>query len=367
MWLAMAAYTAVIVTINITASLNTNLLPEGFDMSTLTSKDIKDREYGSKMVLVVEQTQCLTVWLTKACVLIMYLRLTRGRAERIWVQGLVVYTAVTFVIMEILYLGVWCRPFHNYWAVPTDNIQCSAATHHLITNAVFNISQDLLLLAIALPMFIRTQMPTRKKVALIGVFSLGIFVIIAAAMNKYYSFSNPFGSEWTYWYTREGSTAMLVANLPFVYTLLRRVFNLRSLDSTAKYGYGSRSGRTKKTTNARSGVRTNVGTLMSRARGEDKDSYQMQEGLFSGLDGITKEVGVTFVTEPAWIDEEKGLGGGKSGLLNKSNVVTITAGEVGPIKEESDGEIERADDRASESSERPINKPDGGRRQSGQF
>ena len=31
------------------------------------------------------------------------------------------YVAATFVIMEILYLGVWCRPIQQYWAVPPDN------------------------------------------------------------------------------------------------------------------------------------------------------------------------------------------------------------------------------------------------------
>ena len=31
------------------------------------------------------------------------------------------YVAVGFVVMEILYLGVWCRPFNQYWAVPPDN------------------------------------------------------------------------------------------------------------------------------------------------------------------------------------------------------------------------------------------------------
>lgn len=31
------------------------------------------------------------------------------------------YVVVSFVVMEILYLGVWCRPFSQYWAVPPDN------------------------------------------------------------------------------------------------------------------------------------------------------------------------------------------------------------------------------------------------------
>lgn len=37
------------------------------------------------------------------------------------VKFIAVYVALGFLVMEILYFGVWCRPFHEYWAVPTDN------------------------------------------------------------------------------------------------------------------------------------------------------------------------------------------------------------------------------------------------------
>lgn len=37
------------------------------------------------------------------------------------VKFVTAYVVLGFVLMEILYLGVWCRPFHDYWAVPTDN------------------------------------------------------------------------------------------------------------------------------------------------------------------------------------------------------------------------------------------------------
>lgn len=84
-------------------------------------------------------------------------------------------------------------------AVPTPNKQCNTAMNHLITNAVFNLSSDTILLIIALPMFIRSRLPARKKIALVCVFGLGVFVILCAILNKYYSFTDPFGSEWTFW------------------------------------------------------------------------------------------------------------------------------------------------------------------------
>lgn len=62
------------------------------------------------------------------------LQCSMNLSQRVAVKVVAIYAAVGFVVMEILYLGVWCRPFNQYWAVPTDNIQCSAATNHLITS-----------------------------------------------------------------------------------------------------------------------------------------------------------------------------------------------------------------------------------------
>lgn len=63
-WIMLAAlctYTVLLVTINMTADSSTNLLPPEFDMDALTPSDKQRREFGSKLVLVVEQCQILTM------------------------------------------------------------------------------------------------------------------------------------------------------------------------------------------------------------------------------------------------------------------------------------------------------------------
>lgn len=159
---------------------------------------------------------------------------------------------VTFIIMEVLYFGVWCRPFHNYWAVPTPNPECSTARNHLIVNAVFNISSDLVMLTIAFSLFIGNRLPWHRKLILSMVFGLGLFTILSSVLNKYYSFTHPYGDQWTYWYIRESGTALIVANVPFTWTILRRIFKLKSFDgvsdsslSSVPY-HGSRSARSRR-------------------------------------------------------------------------------------------------------------------------
>lgn len=64
----LAFYTTLIVTINIVADADTNLFPAGFDVGDLTAADKSRREFGSKLVLVVEQSQIMTVYADPACI-----------------------------------------------------------------------------------------------------------------------------------------------------------------------------------------------------------------------------------------------------------------------------------------------------------
>jgi hypothetical protein len=98
------------------------------------------------------------------------------------------------------------------------------------------------MLALGIPMFARIQLPLSKKVPLVGIFSLGIFVILAAVLNKYYSFTDPFGNDWIFWYVRESATAIIVANLPFVWLLYRRVFGIRTTTNVTESKSRSKSG-----------------------------------------------------------------------------------------------------------------------------
>ncbi|KAI0458853.1 hypothetical protein F5B21DRAFT_527677 [Xylaria acuta] len=254
MLLALATDTVLMVTINLLRETDSNLIDPAHPPS-LTPEEVVRRTLGSKLVLVVEQTQILTIWLVKACLLFMYSRFAFSKAQRICMKLAAGYVAFGFVLMEILYFAVWCKPFSQYWAVPPHSVQCSAATNHLITNAVLNISSDLFIIAIPIPVFLQINIAPRKKVVLCGVFALGLFTIGAAVANKFYSFTEPYGTEWTYWYIRESSTALIVANIPFLWTTLRYLFRLTSFSlppaskGDAPAGLGAAYGHNVKSVN----------------------------------------------------------------------------------------------------------------------
>lgn len=49
--------------------------------------------------------------------------------QNIAVKAVAVYVGIGFVVMEVLYLGVWCRPFEQYWAVPPNNRTSNPYSH----------------------------------------------------------------------------------------------------------------------------------------------------------------------------------------------------------------------------------------------
>ncbi|KAG6000550.1 hypothetical protein E4U21_005346 [Claviceps maximensis] len=198
----MVTDTILVVVINIISTTNTNLIDPN-NPTSLSPKDIQERDMTLKSNLVV--------------------KLVAG------------YTALGFVLMEVLYMGVWCRPFDQYWTVPPRSTQ----------------------------FFLQSKLALKRKFILTGVFALGVFTILSAILNKFHSFTNPFGSEWIFWYIRESSTAIIVTNLPLTWTVFRRLFNLSSFSSSehsskmraAKLGPGSLYHTTHSRTQTRSYIK----------------------------------------------------------------------------------------------------------------
>ncbi|OJJ47860.1 hypothetical protein ASPZODRAFT_64565 [Penicilliopsis zonata CBS 506.65] len=227
MALTFAIYINFIVWVDIqTKYPKTNVLPPT-GTKGMTAHEIHDRAWGSVATFVIEQSMIMIQWGCKACMMIVYYRLTCGLKDQIFVKILMGYTALGFVVVQICWYGVWCRPFTNYFAVKGDNSkQCETANNHLIMSYVFNVSSDLAMLLIPIPLFLRLQLLWTKKLALCVVFSLGIFVVVAATLSRYYCFSHPTSILWVYWYVREASTALIVTNIPNCYTLIRKILSL---------------------------------------------------------------------------------------------------------------------------------------------
>ena len=110
-------------------------------------------------------------------------QLPRFRLALWWLFG---YIVLGFVVIEVVYFGIVCRPFRQYWAMPVSakNSQCATYHNYSIVQMVFNISSDFGLIIIPSVMVGTTRLPLGRKFVLIGIFSMAALTIMAAIMNK---------------------------------------------------------------------------------------------------------------------------------------------------------------------------------------
>ncbi|KAK2761313.1 hypothetical protein FQN54_001835 [Arachnomyces sp. PD_36] len=225
MTLTFLVYVAMLVLIQISSRHATNLMdPADYEKVLADPEEVKSRIYGSKIVIGLEQCMLFSTWGVKTCLLLLYHKMTLGVRQNLFVKILAGYALLGFVVIMVTYYGVYCRPFSQYWAMPVENMQCATYQHYSITQAVFNISSDAFMLMVPIPLIIRAQIRLRKKLLLCAVFSLGIFVIVAAILNKYFNFAAPLTITYQIWYIREASTAIYVANMMCWWPLLRKIF-----------------------------------------------------------------------------------------------------------------------------------------------
>jgi hypothetical protein len=239
------------------------------------------------------------IYTVKACMLIMYTRLTLGLNAQSFVRYLSIYVAIGWLATEIAFFTA-CRPFSGYWAMPPPDPQCTTLEHYAIIQGCFNITADLMMLSIPLPLITRLSVPWRQKGVLLAIFSMGIFVILAALLTKVFNLTNVWDPSYMLWYTREASVAIYVSNLPMIWPLLLEFFPvLRTLtpggkaSGSLKYG-GSNTGR-QRSRNHPAIQLTNLGdhkltTLTTTVRGvrNGDSTEELNEGTGIDLDTITR-------------------------------------------------------------------------------
>lgn len=228
-WLMMVVaitFTTVMVALNEVAKNGSNFMATE-DVAKLSLEEAERAIYGSKMALVMEMCALATIWLVKICLLILYHRLTLAyRVQHLLVKLAFVFCLVAYALVVILLLTYWCTPIDGYWALPVENYECASYFKHMIFATAWNISSDIMLLCIPIPIVIQSRIPLKRKIILCCVLGLGCFNILVAILNRYYNFSNPNDLVYTYWYVAEMATAVYVGNIPLCWQFIAHVFKM---------------------------------------------------------------------------------------------------------------------------------------------
>ncbi|KAF4211817.1 hypothetical protein CNMCM5878_002018 [Aspergillus fumigatiaffinis] len=182
---------------------------------------------GSKIQVAGWTTYSVLMWSLKLSMLAFYLRLTDGLGQRYRNPIYVGFALVigTFLV-SIITIFAACRPFHKYWQInPDPGNACQAAISRPIIWASFatNVSTDIYIILIPIPMLWKSRLKLMKKIAATVVFGAGLFVLVCAILKSVFVLVDPVdGAQLAgEWGTREAFVAVVTTNLPMVFHLFR--------------------------------------------------------------------------------------------------------------------------------------------------
>lgn len=116
---------------------------------------------NGKWIFTIAHMQVLTLWTAKACMIIIYLRITEGLAARRWVIGVAIYVALAFIGVELgLFLG--CMPVRKRWTPAMDN-NCAFYDNFQVTDAVLSVTSTFMILVAGLPVLLKAKLQPRQK------------------------------------------------------------------------------------------------------------------------------------------------------------------------------------------------------------
>ncbi|KAK1829189.1 hypothetical protein QBC39DRAFT_137893 [Podospora conica] len=153
---------------------NAQLAGAGLSDEVLSKKAI-----ASGLVLLSRLLYAATLWILKSAILEFFIRLnvTWKRSYDISLLFIRATLVATFIAVVISDLSE-CRPFPRHWQVlPDPGGQCRQGYAQLLTMAVCNIVTDLLLVFVPIPVILRSQMSTKRKIQLVLLFSLSLVVV----------------------------------------------------------------------------------------------------------------------------------------------------------------------------------------------
>ncbi|KAH9217593.1 hypothetical protein DL95DRAFT_459197 [Leptodontidium sp. 2 PMI_412] len=177
---------------------------------------------GSKLVLVGRVFYVTYLWCLKACILIYYTRLSVRTFELLLVK-IVAGTVLATWILSIATLFLECRPIELYWQVLPDAPECAAskAVVEVIMMESLNISTDVFIMAVPIPLLLRACLSLKHKIEMSGLFLGGVFLIFISVLRMLIVLGDLTTQNKLVWAQIECFVATIVANAPVLHEMWR--------------------------------------------------------------------------------------------------------------------------------------------------
>jgi hypothetical protein len=190
-----------------------------------TAVEIKNREFGSKLVLAARIFYALFIWMSKWTVSEFLKRITIHlwrTSYEFTLHCIRIFLVATFIAVVIATLAE-CQPFSHYWqVVPDPGPQCRQNYAQLITMGTADIITDILLIAFPIPIVLRSGQNWKRKLQLAALFSTSIALIIITGMRVPEVIANLGRQQYrTIWASSEILASAFVSNIVVIGSFLR--------------------------------------------------------------------------------------------------------------------------------------------------
>ncbi|EEP77155.1 predicted protein [Uncinocarpus reesii 1704] len=199
--------------------------------------------------------------LTKISILVLYLRVIKGTANKIFlnVVRVAIGILVAYATSGIVLLCLQCQPLDSYWEQfnffnPPKNFTCWDEGILPLYAVIFNVFTDLMVTCLPMFLFVQLKMPFREKMSLAAVFGVGFIVCISGAIRIYYYYSvfySTYDITWIaydvwMWTVVECFLGIICASIPPLRPLFKRF--LKGTRYGSGYPNNSYSARSKNIT-----------------------------------------------------------------------------------------------------------------------
>ncbi|KAK4665403.1 hypothetical protein QC763_401500 [Podospora pseudopauciseta] len=178
------------------------------------------------MIWIIQKLQPPTLFLIKLSFIIFHMTIFQGATFR-RISWIVAILTGCWAVANVLGTTLQCKPPSFFWDKDQTGSCLQDPVHRMgVPNAIISSLGDVIIFVMPIPPLMKLRVPRRTKIGLVGVFSLGVFVLVASFFRwialigsdrDIFNSSQVQTGVWTY---LEMSVGITCGNLPFLAPLL---------------------------------------------------------------------------------------------------------------------------------------------------
>ncbi|KAL2858615.1 hypothetical protein BJY01DRAFT_241944 [Aspergillus pseudoustus] len=207
---------------------NSNIGWTSDQRAAFSHEEVHQMQITTKVIIAGWFAYVGVLWSLKGAVLIYYHRIMCGVTQQMIIRITALYCGLSFIAINLA-IALHCRPFHKLWQIyPDPGLECSTQRALYIIVAVFNITTDMLLVYIPIPVLIHLRIKVYQKIMIGVLLCSGVFIIVAALLRCVMSLMSisqiNLSAVWT---VREMLVAFVAVNAPVIKPLFTSLLSKR--------------------------------------------------------------------------------------------------------------------------------------------